>query len=170
MALIVEDGTGLSTADSYISLADTESYMSILPDTTAWDALSDPDKEDYIKWATRTLDAKSTYNGTKVYETASLRWPRSGVKDKDGYLVADDIVPLPISDSTAELVRMLLTQADLTSENSVDYLKKVVADVVEVEYQNNTSQSKVTEYINAIMSPLGWFNTGGTGFGRIRKA
>lgn len=81
MALIVEDGTGLADADSYISLADArtyaENYGYSLPAT-------DPEAEILIRQGTLDVDANEM-KGSKLLDTQSLSVPRVDVYC-DGYL------------------------------------------------------------------------------------
>ena len=51
MSLIVEDGTGKSNAESYISVADADTYHSNR-DNTDWAALTTAEKERLLRIAT----------------------------------------------------------------------------------------------------------------------
>lgn len=168
-AFLVEDGTGLTAATSYVSVADADDYLSLVPETTAWDALADPDKETWLMFATRTLDYKTTNEGTKTNDTAALRWPRSYVYDAENLLLSDTAVPTQIEQATAEMARILLDN-DITTGNDVDHLKKVMVDVVLVEYQKGTSQVRMSNFINDILAPISYFSTGRRGAVKINRA
>jgi len=169
-AFLVEDGTGLAAATSYVSVADADDYMSLIPATTAWDALTpDSAKEDYLMFATRVLDNKSDFIGVKTNTDASLRWPRSYVYDRDAVLILNTVVPTEIEHATTELARILL-ENDITTGQDVDHIKKLMVDVVQIEYQKDTSQLRISNYINSILDPLGWFMTGRRGHGKILRA
>ena len=47
MALVVEDGTGLPDAESYVSVADCKSYLDARG-RTAWGQLTEPEQEQLI--------------------------------------------------------------------------------------------------------------------------
>jgi hypothetical protein len=90
MSLIKEDGTLVTDADTYASVADLDAYATnygvTLPTTTA-------EKETLLRKAMDYL-ARYTekWKGTRVDDTQSLDWPRSGVY-VDGVLRAEDEIP-----------------------------------------------------------------------------
>jgi len=170
MVLIVEDGTGLTTANTYATEAEADAYFEIIPVySVTWAAYSATEKEDLLRFATRVLDARSNFEGYKQVDASSLRWPRKCVYDRDGVLVATTIVPTPIKDATCELARILDTE-DITTGQDIERLRKLVVDVIEIEYQEGDSQGRVPQYLGYILKGLGSFMTGRTSFNRIRKA
>jgi hypothetical protein len=165
-----EDGTGLATANSYVSLSEADDYFA--PDlnfAATWDGLSDTAKEYSLAWASRILDQKTDWRGTRVDEDSGLRWPRSYVYDRDDNLIDDNVVPKPVKDATCELAKYL-QENDLTTGGDVDNIRKVVVDVIEIEFQEGTSQTGIPTILNAILTGLGSFRIGGRGFGKIIKA
>lgn len=171
MAIVVEDGTGLENADSYVSVADADAYLSVLPSdaTATWYALTETEKENSLKWATRTLDTKAVYEGTKTYPSASLRWPRSYVCDKDGNEVDDESVPRQITSATVEMVRILLEE-DITQGQDISNLRRILVDVIEIEFQEDTTQSRLADYLNSVLGPLGFVSSGPRQAVPIKKA
>lgn len=164
----LEDGTGLTAANSYVSLAEADDYFAVDPNATAYLALIDADQEKYLAWASRVLDARTTWAGYKKVETSGLRWPRVGVYDRDRIAVEDDIVPKPVKDATCELARFLMTYNPAQGQG-VENLRKIVVDVVEIEYQEGTSQVEWPAFLNEILEPLGQFRSGQGGFAKIRR-
>lgn len=117
MALIVEDGTGTysATAESYISVADADTYHSNRNNTT-WAALSTPVKEACLRKATDYMvgQYRTNWIGTRMQSSVNqlLDWPRAyaytepflhGAVGEFPYLIPDDIVPLPVKNACAEL-------------------------------------------------------------------
>lgn len=179
VAMVVEDGTGLSNANSYSSVAEADDYLSIKAATlyAVWSALNTTQKEGYLMWATRLLDQRANYQGSKSVSTSALRWPRTGVTDRDGISLAYDEIPPAIKSATVEIAYNLVSKAVDPSAPAADptgALKRVKADVVEVEYVEG-SASPGSDYfpygINEILSGLGSISTGtGSRFGKILKA
>lgn len=161
MAIVVEDGTGLVNADSYVSVADADAYLSVLPSdaTTLWDALSATEKENALKWATRVLNNKASFEGYKTVETSALRWPRTSVCDVDGVEVDSTSIPRQITSATIELVRILLEE-DITTGQDISSLKRIMVDVIEIEFQDETTQGRIPSYLNATLGGLGWVTSG----------
>jgi hypothetical protein len=170
-AFVVETGSGLANATSYVSIAEADDYYVIDPNFSAtWANLTLEVKQYLLAWATRILDQKSIWKGVlSVPDTQALRWPRTYVYDRDDRLIAPDSIPKQLKEATFELAKWLRAN-DPTEGQDVDYLKAMRVDVIEFEWQDNAAQQSVPSIINAILSPLGTFRTGGASrFGRIVK-
>lgn len=168
---LVEDGTGLvAGANSYVSLADANDYLEIDQNTFAtWDGISAGEKERFLVAATRLLDQKSDWEGVKTVDESPLRWPRACVFDRDDLLLDDDVIPPEIESATIELAKHLIN-SDLTTGQDVDAIKKLVVDVIEIEFQDDTRQVTIPTIINSILGGIGVFRIGGRGSANIRKA
>lgn len=97
MALVVEDGTGLSTANGYITLAFLAAFcevegLSLFPH-------NDTKREFAIQRATRYLDTRFTFNGYRKLTTQALEWPRSHAYFRDGRTA--DLVPVEVQEACA---------------------------------------------------------------------
>lgn len=168
MALIVETGAVIANANSYVSLVEADAYFEVdMAFTAAWTALEDDVKEAYLMWATRVLDQKVTWKGCKTVETSSLRWPRTGVYDRDGIVVQDNVMPLQLKQGTFELAK-LLTVTDVTTSQGADYFHRLKVDVIEIEYQMGAGQATTPPMLNQILRGLGFYPMAlGHSFGRI---
>ncbi len=89
--------------------------LSILPVLTASVAddeevvrLTGSSREKALIYATRLLDDLMNWFGAKRTLAQSLRFPRSGLVDRDGDNLDDDTVPATIEEATAELALVLL--------------------------------------------------------------
>lgn len=89
--LIVEDGSGKTNADSYVSVADCNTYATAHGLTFAGDESA---KEARLRRATQYLDAQYAYKGVEQTDTQALAWPRT---------VAPGIVPREIVSACCEL-------------------------------------------------------------------
>jgi len=103
MALIVEDGTGKSNAETYISVADADTYHTAYGNPTAWSAATTGAKETALREAARYLDAKYrlSWKGTRSVQSQALAWPRLDVTDFDGYDLAGNSLPQKLKDATS---------------------------------------------------------------------
>lgn len=109
MAFTVEDGTGLPTANAYISEADADTYHADRGNA-AWAAAASADKETAIVRATDFLDQEFTWQGVRRTDTQRLEWPREDVFDAEDAEVAFDAVPRQIEEATAEVALIALTE------------------------------------------------------------
>ena len=105
MAFVVEDGTGIETANAYVDVAFVDTYMSDrLRDD--WGILPTSIKEgsivratDYIEWRFGTK-----FRGTRRGESQGLEWPRVSAHDNDDFLYNNplDAVPRQLQKACAE--------------------------------------------------------------------
>lgn len=165
----VEDGSGLPDATSYVSVAAAEDYFAVDANAAAFLALTTDAKQLYLAWGTRLLDQKTDWKGDPATTTQALRWPRTGVSDRDSRSIPSDIVPTPVAAAACELARWLMTN-NPTADQDIEYIRRVVVDVVEIEYQEDTVQVAYPSIIASILSGLGSFNAGRRAFSKIARA
>lgn len=79
MALVVEDGTIVTDAESYISVADADVLIASRGGDAAWTALDTIAKEVQLRLSTEYLDLNYCYVGAVVDIDQSLGWPRQGI-------------------------------------------------------------------------------------------
>jgi hypothetical protein len=181
MSFIVETGAGLVDATAYGSVDDALDYIEIKGTllSAPWFALSATEQENFIMWATRLLDQRAYFSGSKTFSRGSLRWPRQGVIDRDGISIAYDKIPRVIRDVTFEVANHLVVRGlDPSAQPSTlatGNIKRLKADVVEIEYSTKTVSTEAALYfpfgINQMLQPLGSLQLGtGSRFGRIKRA
>ena len=118
MALIVEDGTGLDTAESYISVADAGTYCTA-HGLTAWTGV-DAVKESALRNATQYIDTMYNFRSAKSYYLQALEFPRQ-MWDWD-----DDPLMNRLRSATVELAVKALTESLFADvEPSVTTMVKV---------------------------------------------
>jgi hypothetical protein len=103
MALIVEDGSAVAGAESYISVADADNYIGKwVADPAAWQALATSAKENKLRQATQYLDAVfvTRWKGYIATSGQSLNWPRQYAYDERGNSI-EGTVPLELRRATA---------------------------------------------------------------------
>lgn len=158
---LVEDGTGLvATANSYasVSFADDVITTNIHGDT-AWNALSIADKERMLVWGTRILDYQTRWFGTKTVAASPLRWPRTGVCDRDSVLIDANTIPEQLKVATAEMARFYAKE-DRTLDRDQDGLESLTADVVELVFRKNYKLPRVPEIMAYLIQGLGSITSG----------
>ena len=100
---VVEDGTGLTTANSYTTVAFADQYHEDYGNPASWSALLLADKEAALRVATRYLD--DVYGlrwvGIRATQEQALDWPRVAALDADQYAVDPDSVPIEVQQATA---------------------------------------------------------------------
>ena len=161
MALIVEDGSGKTDADSYLSVADADTYHTNHSGSTDWSGATTATKEQALRLATQYLDVRynGLWKGYRSNETQALDWPRAYVEDSDGYYYDSDEMPLRVKDATAELALRVVegdTLLDDITKPGTIKRKRVKAGPVETEteYVGGYNQVKKYPLIDGIVRPL----------------
>ena len=86
MTLIVQTAAGLSTADSYQSLAEMEAYAEARG-WADWLAAGEDAQEAAAREATLYIDTITRYRGIRLNADQSTEFPREGLSDWSGYTI-----------------------------------------------------------------------------------
>jgi hypothetical protein len=152
MALVTEDGTGLPTAESYLSVADADTYWSNRGNAV-WAAADTADKEVALRKATQYLDTTFIWIGVLADTAQALNWPRSGADDAEGRNLVNE-VPVLVKNATAELALAALSAELLVTTSRDDRAKRVKAGSVEVEFEAGVSSQKSYTLAERMLAPL----------------
>lgn len=131
-ALVVEDGTQVATANSYLSVADAQLYFDARLYSDDWNAM-DPDKKSTaLQWSTKLIDANTQWKGYRTGQVQALEWPRLYVPDarvspwhwsydplapwpQCGAVYASNVIPKLLKDAVAEMAGEM-AKIDRTAE------------------------------------------------------
>lgn len=165
MTITVEDGTGLDDAETYISVADANTYHAARGNTT-WAALSEADKEAALRRAADYLSGAygGRWKGSRATSGQALDWPRVGAV-ANGYDVSSSVVPAAVARACAELALRAASAA--LSPDLERGIKRERVDVIETEYDTTSPQH--TRY-RAVDQLLAAYLSGGGAFLRVERA
>lgn len=147
LVIVVEDGTIVTGANSYLSVADADAIIEVdFRLWPIWDARDTETKEQLLMLATRYLDEWYIWNGRKVQladpdavppvVAQRLQWPRKGVRDCSGCAIGEGVIPEELQKATAYLaVWLWLHDPEAIFEQSG--IKRFRNDTVEIEWQDN---------------------------------
>jgi hypothetical protein len=150
--LNVEDGTGLSNADSYISTADAATYLTNFGSGDAWSEIDPDTQEILLRKSTRDLDVLygQSYASTLLSTSQSLLWPRESFTDTNGRTVS--AIPKEIGYAVAELA-LINSVSDVTGPGDKSGMVKL----------------ERTEIVNAVKSWTEYFAPSATNELAVRK-
>lgn len=162
MALIVESGTGLASAESYCSVAFATQYHADRGNA-AWAALaSDTLREQYLRRATEYMVAvyRQLWKGYRAYQVQALDWPRAycpipdvvGGTGSFSVYVPMNEVPVVVQRACAELALRAIT-ADLLGDLEQATIREKVGPL-EVEYDPNSPQRKRYPQVDRLLKPF----------------
>ena len=183
MALIVEDGTLVAGANSFVSIEDADTYFDTRQDT-AWADATDESKErslvlaaDYITQAWRLR-----WNGSLASATQTMTWPRRGVPVpdffdpffnqvgvplafQDTYFIPENEIPQAIKDAQMLLARAQMNDSGAVTKTLQDPLgRETIKEKVgslEVQYMtpaDGGSARQTTQYWDAQKRVEPYFN------------
>ena len=134
---VVEDGSIVAGANSYVTLADAQQYVDNTSANAIWDALLQAPKEKSLRMATQFIDQEyhGQWKGLRVDEDQTLDWPRSGVVDRDGYDFDYESIPQKLQDAVCEAAVDYAVNGTLMPDvGTPGGTKRVKAGPVEKEY------------------------------------
>lgn len=162
MSLIVEDGSNVTGAESYISVADADTYH-VKRGNTSWGVLTTENKEILLRKATDYMvqTYRTQWAGARKYDDQALDFPRYDVPKFDspsGYGVYpsyydDTIVPGEVKVACAELAYKAISETLAPDIDRITKREKV--GVLEVEYDTNAGAPyKKYRAIDNLLRPL----------------
>jgi hypothetical protein len=171
MAIVVEDGTGLPSAQAMASVAEANAYLTVRgepePPTATIEAALVRGWE-YIENAYR-----GRWKGRKVWELQALAWPRQGVIDEEGFEIWPNIVPKLVKSANAHAALLHIQSVDLEAAASATMtltreVNKVGDVSSEKEYASAASQRSagllvIDSYLSGLV-----ISKPGADFGMVR--
>ena len=140
MALIIEDGTGLSNAESYIDVAFADTYF-LKRGIIQWAGLTN--REQLIVRAMDYIENNYTYQGTKLLSTQSLQFPR--------LICGETVYPIALKNAVCELA-LKSNEEDLLADTDKTTIREKVG-TLEIEYDPNQDNIKSYNYVNKLLAP-----------------
>jgi len=171
MTIIVEDGTGLSTAETYIAVAAADTYHAERGNI-AWGALDQlDDKEPALRRATDYMRQvyRNRWKGTPVSNTQALDWPRYSVFPDNAllYSLPSDAVPTEVKNACAELALRATTTELLADVAPTGAVRSETVGPISVSYDNTGQRSMRYVAIDKMLGPL--LLVGGSGIQGVAR-
>lgn len=164
MSLIVETGSNVNGAESYISVADATTYHANRGNT-AWAALaSDTVREQCLRRATDFIEQRYRmyWDGYKKYATQVLSWPRTFVYGEPvlygdsnlpyPQLISDTIVPTEVKNACAELALKASTYTDGLLPDVTDLITEETIGPITTKYDKRSPVSPQYKAIDAMLA------------------
>lgn len=119
MAIVIDATVGGTDSNSYVTLAESETYFENRPFSTDWIALTDDEKSQYLIYSTMMIDNMLVPYGTIASDTQALNFPREDLYDCNGREIEDDVIPDGIKRAQMEQAIYLFSSGDITSKPSL---------------------------------------------------
>ena len=146
MALTLDATAKGASANAYCTRAEADSYHEARLHNEDWDGASNAEKEAAIVWATSLLDTQMDWKGSKTTSAQFLRWPRTGVVDKEGASVDEDTIPQFLINATAEFARLLILE-DRTAEQSGDEYEEIRVGPIMLKMRITSKKQLISDIV-----------------------
>lgn len=146
MAITVDATVGGENANSYIDVATADQIAEFRQLTFAtWSALSADQKGAALISASQYFDSLR-WKGVRTAELQALRWPRSGVYDQDGYMIADDVIPGDVQEALTDFA-YTISQSDQFQATGLEGFSEIKVDVVSLKLDASDRDSAIPDRI-----------------------
>lgn len=111
---------GASDANSYASVLEADAYFSGHVYASGWFSSSTAKKEQSLIQFRRMMDAMPrAWTGEPSTETQALGWPRVGMRNRNGFVIASGVIPNDLKDAQSEGAGQLIVKNLMASNSSV---------------------------------------------------
>jgi len=147
MAIVVEDGTVVPTANSYVSLAEFKGWADDRGITYGTDSAI----SQQLFRATDYFESLS-FKGVKHTEDQPLQWPRDDVYI-DGYSVESDEIPKEVKTAIYELIK-IEADGDSRLAPSERQVTSEQVDSIKITYKDNVGMKRETPALTHALRKL----------------
>lgn len=154
VCLVIEDGTIVTNANSYITVEEAEDMLNVIGETFA----DTPDEviKTKLLQATRVLESyRSKYRGSKVSSTQSLQFPRYDLSI-DGFLVDSDVIPYETKMAQAIIAKLYNDGVNFqTPSDGKTIIEESIGNAITVKYADNgVSETISYPLLDTYLKPL----------------
>ena len=159
-------------SNSYVTLAEANSYFETVPNSSTWTDKTDDAKNRALISSCRWIDSLNYY-GDRCEEEQALKWPRNNYEVDNVELVCTAI-PSSIKYAQYELARALANETDaITGNKGTDgNIEEVKLGEIEVKYsqssQGTGTVNNIFDVYPWLQSYLGAYCLGGSGSYQVR--
>ena len=101
MTLVVGTTAGESNANSYVTVAEADTYVTTIGGNSNWTSTTTSEKEGALIYATVWLDSQYAWYGLISAPTQALGWPRIAFYDHEGRPITG--IPQKVKNATIEM-------------------------------------------------------------------
>lgn len=151
--LIIEDGSIVASANSYVTLEEARARALTRGVTLSVD---DTVLESQLLIAMDYLESfRNSYKGTKVSSTQALQWPRYNVKI-DGFLIEATVIPNELKYAQIQLAIEQANGVELLPNSTEAFIKREKVGPIETHYSEKFGSVAIPfmSAVSALLDPL----------------
>lgn len=159
MAFTPETGAGVTGANSLVTTATVDAYWAdrgVDSGTGAsWDALTAAEKQQKCVLATDYVVRRYRFGGTKKTYAQGTVFPRTGLTERDGQEVPDDVVPWQVQHAVSFLAGLAAAGTDLSPVlDRGNRIKSEGVAGITTTYMDDAPSESVLTYVDGLLFPL----------------
>lgn len=156
-----------ANANSFATLAEAEQYFSDRLHSDAWTAATADQKAQALLWATKILDTRVAWKGSKSTQGQALNWPRAYVEDPNyaimppatayslsKFYLDSDTVPQVIKQAQCELALSLLSE-DITQDADTTGLSSITVGSISLGINSADKKRVLPRPVRDLIAPYG---------------
>lgn len=145
------------TQSSYLTAAEATELLTNTVGAESWLSLTDANKNASLIQASFLLDSNFDWFGSITDQAQELRWPRTGVVDKDNRKIPSNAVPQSIKYATA-LMALHLTKAGGISTVTTNLKSLKVGPIsLSMDSEESVTSQVVPKMIVSLLNSLGFY-------------
>lgn len=153
---------GGSTSNSYVEVAEADTFFDERLQVTAWTGASADDKARAVIQATRRIDQEQfvghpvrpltdrSASGT----TQALQWPRYNAQAPDGWWYDQDVIPERVKRATMLLAHAILAGDFDADDTGLEGFEEIVVDVLRVKPVKGRKSATMPDEVRRELQPL----------------
>ena len=154
MPLTLDATIGGTSANSYATIAQGDTYHLGSLNRSTWLTATDTQKSTGLVMATRLLDEQILWYGAKAVSSQALRHPRSGLYDADGDAVSTSALAPKLIDATCELAFWLLTSDRVADQDNAGLSELTLGDI-ELVFKDQSKTQVIPDSVLTMLSDIG---------------
>jgi hypothetical protein len=163
--------SGAVNANSYITIAEGDTYHTTHLYPEDWTSATDTEKETAVIMATRLLDHMYEWAEYPSTDEQALQWPRDGIVafNRRDWVEVDEI-PIQLKNATAEFARQLLA-GDRSADSAVETqgIKSLSAGSVSLSFKDAVSAKVIPDAVDHLIPHWWGYIRGNTGTREILR-
>lgn len=157
MSLIIETGTGVQGAESYVTTAFIDAYWGNRTQnalSATWSAATTAIKEGAAREASAFINATwgNFYRGKRAGYVQGLMWPRTDALDEEGYPLPG--VPPELQTAVAELAARAVSDALAKDYDRGDMVASKQVGPIRIQYEPGAPAQKTYGMIAWMLAPI----------------
>jgi len=164
----VDATVGGANANSYVEVAEADTYFDERMGTADWDGVSADDRARALIMATRRID-QEPFEGVKADfdpEDQALAWPREAADGPDGHVFDHDELPERIKQATYELALVIVGDSSFLDDTGLESFSEVSVGPLSVTPRHKQKGGELPETVKRLLDP---FTVGGEHTVRIYR-